>query len=129
MKAKVLFLAAATIALTVACNNKKAEPVDTMPADTLDIEMVAEEVEDTVAVVEEAAATPAPAKKVETKEAKKAPVAPTVNADGTKTVATGKVERKTAAKEEAAPVAAVANNDGTKTVATGKVKRKTAKAE
>ena len=84
MKIKVLALAVAAMALTVACNNKPAEVEDTMVEDTTVIEeMVEEEVEDTttVAVVEE---TPAPAPKKATVKKEEAKVVN--NADGTKTV-------------------------------------------
>ena len=111
--------------LTVACNNKKAEPVDTMPMDTIDtIEDVAveDEIDSTIAAV-----TPAATPTAKAEDNTNAPVAAKANADGTKTVATGKVARKTAAKEPETPVAAETQDDGTKVVATGKVARKTAK--
>ena len=122
MKIKVLALAVAAMALTVACNNKAAEAVDTMAEDTTAIEVIAEEeVADTVPVVEEATTT---VNKVATKakeEVKKEAAKVINNADGTKTVEDKKVGRKAA--EE--PVTSVTNNaDGTKTVTDKKVGRR-----
>lgn len=119
MKIKVLALAVAAMALTVACNNNKAaEPVDTMVEDTTVIEeMVEEEVEDTttVAVVEE---TPAPAPKKATVKKNEAKVVN--NADGTKTV-----EDKKVGRGSNEPTTTVTNNeDGTKTVSDKKVGRR-----
>ena len=126
MKAKVFFLAAAAMALTVACNNNKTTEVAdsiTDEAMTAVEEMVNEDVPelmDTVAAVaEKTVANTAKKAATAVKEEVKQEVNQAINnADGTKTV-----EVKKASRNEATANVATNNEDGTKTVNVKKAKR------
>ena len=72
MKIKVLALAIAAMALTVACNNNKNTEVVEDTIDTTAIEEIVEDtIADTTAVAEETPVVATPAKKAATKEVKK----------------------------------------------------------
>ena len=126
MKAKVFFLAAAAMALTVACNNNKtAEVADSITDEAMTAveDMVNEDVPelmDTVAAVaEKTVANTAKKAATAVKEEVKQEVNQAVNnADGTKTV-----EVKKASRNEATANVATNNEDGTKTVNVKKAKR------
>lgn len=126
MKAKVFFLAAAAMALTVACNNNKTTEVAdsiTDEAMTAVEDMVNEDVPelmDTVAAVaEKTVANTAKKAATAVKEEVKQEVNQAINnADGTKTV-----EVKKASRNEATANVATNNEDGTKTVNVKKAKR------
>lgn len=124
MKANIFFLAAAAMALTVACNSKPAE--QTEPEMTEEQPAVVEEMveqapaEDTVAAEPTAKQAVKEAAKAVKKEVKKE-VEVVTNEDGTKTV--NNVVRKSRNEvEKASDVQVTTNEDGTKTV-TGKVRK------
>ena len=104
MKVKVLALAVAAMALTIACNNNKAAEVeDTMVEDTTVIEeMVDEEVADsiTVAVAEETPAAKPAAKPAVKKDEPKV----VNNEDGTKTVTTTRGSKKVEEESRLSPL-------------------------
>lgn len=126
MKAKVFFLAAAAMALTVACNNNKtAEVADSITDEAMTAveDMVNEDVPelmDTVAAVaEKTVANTAKKAATAVKEEVKQEVNQAVNnADGTKTVEVKKVGKTTAETNTATN-----NADGSKTVTVKKIGR------